>query len=46
MPLYEFEGKSSRLASSSFVHPDAILPGLPLVFTRVSVNAIRIRLNV
>ena len=27
MPLYEFEGKSPRLASSSFVHPDAILIG-------------------
>jgi len=27
LPLYEFEGKSPRLASSSFVHPDAILIG-------------------
>lgn len=27
MPLYEFEGKTPRLATSSFVHPDAILIG-------------------
>lgn len=27
MPLYEFEGKSPRLASTSFVHPDAVIIG-------------------
>lgn len=39
MPLYELEGKSPRLASSSFVHPDAILIGDVIVGEKCFIGA-------
>ena len=39
MPLYEFEGKSPQLASSSFVHPDAILIGHVIIGEKCFIGA-------
>lgn len=39
MPLYEFEGKVPRLASSSFVHPDAIIIGAVIIGGKCFIGA-------
>ncbi len=39
MPAYEFEGKSPRLESSCFVHPDAILIGNVVIGAKCFIGA-------